>query len=126
MAEEREKLRSGGSDLRTLRSQGAYGALTWLLTGANATWKSMQPRCPFPHFGDGWGAWEVVCRADYVDIEDVDGTPGNRTTEITVAVKWYLNGNSQVMLNYVNERFAHRLGGSRSIDTIPIRFQIAF
>jgi len=51
-----------------------------------------------PQFG--WGAWELLYRWSYTDL-DSKGADGGRLGEHTLGLNWHLNPNAKVMLNYV-------------------------
>jgi phosphate-selective porin OprO/OprP len=49
----------------------------------------------------GWGAWELVYRYSYVNLND-DFVDGGSYSEHTAGVNWYWNPNIKLQLNYVN------------------------
>jgi phosphate-selective porin OprO/OprP len=49
----------------------------------------------------GWGAWEFKARWSYIDLNDA-GITGNRLSDFTFGVNWYLNPNFRVMLDYIH------------------------
>jgi phosphate-selective porin OprO and OprP len=49
----------------------------------------------------GWGAWELVYRYAYVNLND-DFVDGGSYSEHTAGVNWYWNPNIKLQFNYVN------------------------
>jgi phosphate-selective porin OprO/OprP len=100
----------------------------YLLTGekrpyqtSNGTWGRIVPKKTMDCEGKGMGAWEVVGRYDYVNLNDgpVDG--GHMRT-LSFGVNWYLNASTKVMLDWVH---AHAEPAG-SLSGVEMRFQVDF
>lgn len=98
-------------------------ALSYLLTGEDASYKSVKPKKTFGK--DGWGAFELVARYSALKIDDdafaagassfADPTKASREANAWAAgVNWYLNNNVKVALNYEQTRFSYGGGGTTS------------
>jgi phosphate-selective porin OprO and OprP len=107
-----------------------YVAAFWMLTGeayadaygGNATFGRIKPRNNFSfEKGGGWGAWELGLRFSSFDASDfaatnpaATGRPGatapttvstSKADAWTFMVKWLLNPNVRLLLNYVETDF---------------------
>jgi phosphate-selective porin OprO/OprP len=101
----------------------------YLLTGevrpyqtSNGTWGRIVPKKNLATDGKGGaGAWEVVGRYDYVNLNDgpVDG--GHMRT-LSFGINWYLNPSTKVMLDWVHAS-AEPAG---SLNGVEMRFQVDF
>jgi phosphate-selective porin OprO/OprP len=101
---------------------GFYAFASWFLTGEHrqylprdGTFGMTRVRSPFlcinekPALCRGIGAWEFVVRFAYADFFS-SNTPrqsnglkvGDRESEFTVGLNWYLNDYARVMFNYVH------------------------
>jgi phosphate-selective porin OprO and OprP len=103
----------------------------YVLTGENASYKSIDPKNPFDPSKSHWGAFEVAFRVDQLDI-DHDAFPifADPATSATKAKNWaagfnsYLNKNIKFMFDYDHTSFE---GGSLPTEKLFLtRFQIAF
>lgn len=80
-----------------------------------------------PVYGDGqfgWGAWELVCRFSYSDLDD-QGVQGGKFWRITPMVNWHMTDNIRLELTYgygVLDRFGME-GGTHFLGT-RIQFQL--
>lgn len=101
---------------------GSYVLASWFLTGENREYVTRDGffgktivRSPFlclrgkPPRGRGPGAWELTARAAYANFSSPnlplgsDGQQvGNRESEFSLGVNWYLNDNARIMFNYVH------------------------
>ena len=112
-------------------------AVSYLITGEDASFKGVKPKNDFDLDKGGWGAWELVARYSEINLdEDTFRTPGgsvkgeNQTLAInsayadptksaesaktwTAGVNWYLNSNAKIALNYSQTSFD---GGAISGD----------
>ena len=111
-----------------------YIEALWLVTGEHYAdaYKYSQfgriiPNSNFAMRGGGWGAFEVGLRLSHLDASDFQPgntagtgvlagqtnntqipqllTPANQVTATTVGLKWLLNPNTRIYLNYVLTRF---------------------
>ena len=101
---------------------GFYAEVGYFLTGEHRGYKKSNMAFdrvkPFTNFFSvrtedgicrGWGAWEVVARYSYIDLDDPDANPFlNANQAVTgelnsfgFGVNWYLNSHSRVMFNWV-------------------------
>ncbi|MDF0675270.1 MAG: porin [Nitrospira sp.] len=110
---------------KTLHHQAWQVAVSYLLTGERASFRSVKPRQNFD-FGKGWGAWEVVGRYHEIVLDpdtfkNPTGTSytgayanlsesAQRARSWEVGVNWYLNQNARVALNYTQTRFTGGAG----------------
>lgn len=112
-------------------------AVSYLITGEDASFKGVKPKNDFDLDKGGWGAWELVARYSEINLdEDTFRTPSgsikgeNQTLAInsayadptksaesaktwTAGVNWYLNSNAKIALNYSQTSFD---GGAISGD----------
>lgn len=100
----------------------------WFITGENYAdsysggyFGKIKPYRNFDPKGGGWGAWELGLRLSRIDAGDfrttdaagsgVLGATGvntvvtNGARSTTAGLKWIMNPNTRLMLNYVNTRF---------------------
>ena len=127
-------LRQNGS----LDTQGWFVQTSYVLTGEDASYKTVVPINPFDPANGRWGAFEVAFRASAVDIEDdlinqgftADGQATKSALAYTGGLNWYLNKNFKVQLNYEHTSFDGKptfAGKAQSHeDVLLTRFQIAF
>jgi phosphate-selective porin OprO and OprP len=84
----------------------------WVMTGENATYKSVSPAAPFDPASGQWGAWEIAGRYGRLDIDD-DAFPvlANPATAAGGADNWavvlngYLTNNARFLLDYEQTSF---------------------
>ncbi len=106
---------------------GWYGQVSWFLTGEHRNFKKKTGAFgrtkPANNFlGDGGpGAVEIAARYSTVDLSDGD-TGGGEVDDVTVALNWYLNPNTRVMLDYVRSD----AGSLGNLDLVETRFQLDF
>jgi phosphate-selective porin OprO/OprP len=90
--------------------QGAYLQAGYILTGEHRLYKNQQgildkviPKKNFQISGDmgGPGAWELVARYSWIDLDDEDVTGGSQS-DLTAGVNWYLNPNLRISFNYIH------------------------
>ncbi len=113
--------------------KGFYVSGGWFLTGEKRPWKAsnavfgrVRPIKPFSieKLKDGAiGAWELVARYSYLDLND-SGIAGGILGDLTVGLNWYLNNNLRFMFNYIwADRKAADLGHA---DIVLVRAQVIF
>jgi phosphate-selective porin OprO/OprP len=93
----------------TFPSMYLYGS--WFLTGehrnynrATGGFDRLKPNHNFATMHDGCtggpGAWEVLARISYVDVNDAN-IVGGRLTDLTFGINWYLNPQAKIQFNYI-------------------------
>lgn len=128
---------ASGSILRERFENDAWQvAVSYVLTGEDASYKGVVPRHPFSWKDGTWGAFEIGGRYGELDVDDsiFDLGYASLNTSVTlteswgVVFNWYLNRNVRLLLEYDRTDFT---GGGIGIDratenAIWTRFQIAF
>lgn len=133
----------------TLFYDGAYVQAGYFLTGEHRTYNrtvgafdKVVPYSEFFALGNqgvcGWGAWELVARWSYVNLNDPAANatvipmltppspnPG-RLHDTTLGVNWFWNPNTQVQLNWIHCFLDNAALGDSDCDIIAARFQLAF
>jgi len=131
--------------------QGGYFGLGWYITGESrgydeGGWDRIK-KVNKPVFEGGWGAWALVARIDYVDLNDSFGSGGcvaaasgicggNQLTYI-LGVNWHLNRHVMMKFNYAHSQIdnawdnigdvyplGHPKAGKNSVDSFVARFQV--
>lgn len=108
----------------------------WVVTGDDATYKSVSPKRPFDPARGQWGAVDVAARAGQLGLDDnafADGLAdpiksSQRATSFGAGVDWFPNKNLRFVLDL--ERTSFRLGakgGDRPDETSIVgRVQTVF
>lgn len=114
-----ERVRNGATEQDILNK--AWGVqLEWVLTGEDATYKSVSPAHPFDPGAGHWGAWELDARYGHLDIDD-DAFPilASRSVSASAATNWgiglngFLNDNARVLFAYEHTTFEDgKVGGA--------------
>lgn len=128
---------------------GAYAYVSYFLTGEHRPYDRIAGmfRSPVPNTnfwivrtGDGpsagWGAWEVLGRWSYIDLDD-DGVPGEvvnvggpnirgQLHDVTLGLNWYWNRNMRWMFNYIHAWGDLTEDGVTSTDVIGTGFHFFF
>lgn len=106
---------------------GFYVAAGWFLTGERRAYKAatgsfdrVKPRASWDGDG-GAGAWEVALRYSRLDLTDA-GIVGGELEDVTVALNWYLNPVTRLMLDLVH---ADREGAGEA-NLLVLRWAIDF
>ncbi len=104
----------------------------FFLTGEHRRYKTSQakfdrtrPQHPFGK--EGKGAWEIALRTSTLDLSDA-GLAGGEIDDVTLALNWYLNPATRVMLNYVRADVAEAgtVAEAGDGDFVLLRFQVDF
>lgn len=103
------RTRPSGGDLYY---HGGYIEALYFLTGEHraynlksAVFERVTPHRNFRYINDedcekdGWGAWQVGIRYNYLDL-DSGGIDGGRLSDITLGLNWFLNPNLKLQWNY--------------------------
>ena len=108
-------------------------AVSYLITGEDASFKGVKPKQDFDLDKGGWGAWELVARYSEINLDDdtfknkagtsySSGTYANLSESAksaktwTAGVNWYLNSNAKIALNYSHTSF----DGGAGIGITPV------
>ncbi|MCA9138306.1 MAG: porin [Planctomycetales bacterium] len=67
--------------------------------GKNGVFGGVKPHCNVGKQG-GIGAWEIVGRWSYLDLND-QNVQGGRLNDITAGLNWYLNPHTKFQFNYI-------------------------
>ena len=99
-----------GSNSTTLRNNAWQLAGSWLLTGEDASFRGVKPYSRFQSGPEGgWGAFELVARAQENRIDEKAGNDTYSDTgkgyalsakTIGLGLNWYLNEGSKFAINY--------------------------
>jgi phosphate-selective porin OprO/OprP len=129
-----------------LNFDGFYVQGSWIITGESRRYNAgsaayAQPVVARPLHSGGWGAWELVGRYSYVNLNDNDipgrsiastgGVRGGEQTIYTVGLNWYPNNNVRFQLNYLNGE-VDRLNAAgtaqigQSFQALALRSQFSF
>ena len=98
---------------KDLYYQGGYAQVMYFLTGEHdhysrktGVFERVIPRRNFRYMrtdpcacNDGWGAWQVGARYDYLDLNS-QGVNGGELNNYTLGLNWFLNPNMKIQFNY--------------------------
>lgn len=133
--------RTNGTVTRSalLTSSAWQAQLSWLVTGEQESFGAVVPNAPYRAGQPGWGALELVARAQELTLDPQAFIGGSnsfvnpassarRARAAGIGVNWYLNRNLKWALDYEVTRFT---GGSLGADrpdekALFTRLQIAF
>ena len=110
---------------------GFYAFASYFLTDdyrpykkSSGTADRVKPKKNFSFNGGGWGAWEVLARFSYLDLND--GTVrGGRLADYTAGLGWYINPNTRWLFNYIYADL-DRAAGSGHTHIFQMRCQVDF
>ena len=104
--------------LQDVNFQGAYGEVTWSLTGERHNYvpsaggfANLSPANPISLSWGNFGALEVAARYSWVNMNDhfIGGGPNSTSAiaggvdqSLTLGMNWYANNNVKFMLNYIH------------------------
>lgn len=108
-------------------------AVSYLITGEDASFKGVKPKQDFDLDKGGWGAWELVARYSEINLDDdtfknkagssySTDTYANLSESAksaktwTTGVNWYLNSNAKIALNYSHTSF----DGGAGVGITPV------
>ncbi len=125
-----------GTDREDLSNEAWQVALSYALTGENASYKGLIPAKPFAPGKGSWGAFEIAARYNEIDFDDdsfpIFADPDASATEAkgwTVGLNWYLNRWIKVAVNYDQTSFDGGAAGGAdrdTEDTILTRLQLSY
>jgi phosphate-selective porin OprO/OprP len=120
---------------------GAYAYASYFLTGENRAYRrttgSFHRMIPFTNFWivntasgrcAGWGAWEMLARWSYLDLDDRGATSGGRgqLNDVTVGLNWYWTPHTRWMVNYIHA-FGDRADvGQNDTDILGLSLRFDF
>jgi phosphate-selective porin OprO/OprP len=93
-------------------------ALSYVLTGEEASFKGVKPRRNFDPKAGGWGAWEVAGRLQRLDLDPAIfdrslASPSSsiqRASAWSAGINWYLNKAVKFVLDYEQTEFDQGAG----------------
>jgi phosphate-selective porin OprO/OprP len=96
---------------------------SWVLTGEDASYKSVVPHHSFSLANGGWGAWQLVARYASLDIDDAafplfsdPATSATQADSCSVGLNWFLNRNVRFVTSFSRTTFK---GGGGPGTTAP-------
>jgi phosphate-selective porin OprO/OprP len=112
------------------------GAVSWVLTGENASYTGVTPNKNFDLKAGTWGAWEAAARVQQLQIDPEtfhlgfanSALSASRATAYTLGINWYLNKFVKFVADYEQTWFNGGNGtGDRPIERVfDTRWQVAF
>ena len=111
-------------------------AASWLLTGEDASFRSVTPKKNFDPHANGWGALQFVARYSVLDVDN-DAFPtfadpaesATRANAWGFGLNWYLNRNVRASLNFIQTDFKGGTSGAvtrQNENVFLTRMQLAF
>jgi phosphate-selective porin OprO and OprP len=101
-----------GTTRKGLTNTGWNTQVGWVLTGEDASFKSVSPANAFDPAADSWGAWEIAARVGQLDIDDdafgtfaTASTSASKATNYGFVLNGYLNDQVRVSLDYEHTTF---------------------
>ncbi len=120
---------------------GGYVFFSYFLTGENRPYNRtggvIERVKPFTNFWivptsdgprAGWGAWELLTRYSFVDLQNpalADARRG-QLHDITVGANWYWNPNTRMMFNWIHAYGDLEVAGLTDTDILSMRLQVDF
>lgn len=115
----------------------AYGvAVSFVLTGEEASYAGVKAKKPFDPKKGSWGALELAARLEGLEVDPdafrltfaETARAARKARGLTLGLNWHVNGNLKYVVNYGRTTFT---GGAASGDrptekTIQIRTQVSF
>jgi phosphate-selective porin OprO/OprP len=118
--------------------QGAYGFVSYFLTGENRTYNRRSATIdrvyPFENFfrvrtndgtQTGIGAWEIAARLSHIDLTS-QNIQGGRLTDITFGLNWHLNPYTRFRWEYIYAMLDRAPVGNSFAQVGAMRFDIDF
>lgn len=109
---------------------------SYVLTGEDASYKSVIPRKNFDPRAGGWGAFEVVARYSHLKVDDQafplfadPDTSAAQAAAWGVGLNWYLNRNVRAAVDFFQTDFKGGSGGEvtrQNENVFLTRLQLAF
>jgi phosphate-selective porin OprO/OprP len=125
-----------GTDREDLTHSAWQVALSYALTGENASYRGLIPASPFAPGKGSWGAFEIAARYNEIDFDD-DSFPtfadpavsASETKGWTVGLNWYLNRWIKIAVNFDHTSFDGGAAGGADRDseeTVLTRLQLSY
>ncbi|NOT69352.1 MAG: porin [Methylophilaceae bacterium] len=136
---------------KVLSNDAWQATFSYVLTGEDASYGTVNPKQAFSPNSGGWGAWEVVARVNGVSFDDnaFIGTSATRLADISKSAKsataygaginWYINNYTRFGFDYEHTEFegggvgstANAVGITKLVNkkdenTVIGRLQVAF
>jgi phosphate-selective porin OprO/OprP len=110
----------------------AYGS--FFLTGEHRTYSTIDgifmninPHRNFDPLKGGWGAWELVARYSYLNLNNSSGgINGGKEYNVTLGLNWYPHTNLRFIFNYLRVNATNSVVDEGRASIYQARFQIAF
>ncbi|HEV8578594.1 MAG TPA: porin [Thermoanaerobaculia bacterium] len=124
-----------GADARNLEHKAWQVAASWVLTGGEPSYRSVNPKKVFDPAAHTWGAFEIAARYHKQELDDVTfptyanlASSASSAEAWAVGFNWYLNKNLRLLFDYEDTSFeGGAAAGDREDEKIFFsRFQIAF
>lgn len=130
-----------GANVRDVDVSAWQLTLNWVLTGEDASFGGVRPRQPFDPAAGGWGAFELVGRAQQLEVDDAafagtaatrladPSTAARKATGFGLGLNWYLNRAVKVQAAFERTRFdggAANGGDRRDENVFFTRYQVSF
>lgn len=111
-------------------------AVSYVLTGEDASFTGVKPRKPFDVKNGTWGAWELAGRYGQLCLDPdnftrgvtTNATAAQRTQSYGLGVNWYLNQNIRFSTSYDQTTFdkGATVGDRPNEKTVISRWQLSF
>ncbi len=117
------------------RNWGWFVQASYVLTGEDATYRTVVPIDNFDPLNGRWGAFEIAARVSNVDVNDGPikarlARGSDDTWAYTGGVNWYLNKNFKLQFNYERADFSQNVAFGTTKkdheDVLLTQFQIAY
>ena len=102
-----QELSAPGAGTREIQNTAWQAAVSYVLTGEDASYRGVTPAKNFDLSNGTWGAWEIAARYGELDIDNaafpVYANPAASATKARSAglgLNWYLNRNVKAVVNY--------------------------
>jgi phosphate-selective porin OprO and OprP len=102
-----QELRAAGGERATIENDSWQVAISYVVTGENASYRGVAPAKNFNPSEKTWGALEVVARYGELDIDDAafplfadPAVSANQVRTAGFGLNWYLNRNVKLSANY--------------------------
>jgi len=118
--------------------QGAYGFVSYFLTGENRTYLKRSATIdrvyPYENFFRvrtdqgtqmGIGAWELAARLSHINLNS-QNTQGGRLTDVTLGLNWHLNPYTRVKWEYIYAMLDRAPVGNSFAQIAGMRFDMDF